>query len=105
MRAQPAHRTGAQETQRWSQRVTRESYALDLEPGVFTWDDPREIALSLKRSAEASARRKAAPFQSAMSMLNFYINRAGKALPDQRRQTLDQAKAELRRLFHREPGR
>ena len=69
---------------------------------MFTWDDPREIALSLKRSAEASTRRKAPPFQSAMSMLNFYINRAGKALPDQRRQTLDQAKAELRKLFRRE---
>ena len=70
---------------------------------MFTWDDPREIALSLKRSAEASTRRRAPPFQSAMSMLTFYINRAGKTLPDQRRQTLDQAKAELRKLFHREP--
>jgi hypothetical protein len=95
----------ANEAKRWSQRVTRESYALDLERGVFTWDDPREIALSLKRSAEASTRRKAPPFQSAMSMLSFYINRAGKMLPDQRRQTLDQAKAELRQLFYRKPGR
>ena len=102
LRARSASVTGADEAKRWSQRVTRESYALDLEPGVFTWDDPREIALSLKRSAEASTRRKAPPFQSAMSMVNFYINRAGKTLPDQRRQTLDQAKAELRKLFHRE---
>jgi Protein of unknown function (DUF3175) len=105
LRARSASVTGAQEAKRWSQQVTRESYALDLEPGVFTWDDPREIALSLKRSAEASTRRKAPPFQSAMSMLNFYINRAGKALPDQRRQTLDQTKAELRKLFRRELGR
>ena len=103
--ARSASVTGAEEAKRWSQRVTRESYALDLEPGVFTWDDPREIALSLKRSAEASTRRKAPSFQSAMSMLTFYVNRAGKTLPDQRRQTLDQAKAELRKLFHREPGR
>ena len=105
MRARSASVTGVAEAQRWSQRVTLESYALDLEPGVFTWQDPREIALSLKRSAEASTRRKAPPFQSAMSMLNFYINRAGKSLPDQRRQTLDQAKAELRKLFHPELGR
>ena len=105
LRAQSASVTVAEEAKRWSQRVTRESYALDLEPGVFTWDDPREIALSLRRSAEASTRRKAPPFQSAMSMLNFYINRPGKTLPDQRRQTLHQAKAELRKLFHREPGR
>ena len=103
--ARSAGVTGAEEAKRWSQRVTRESYALDLEAGVFTWDDPREIALSLKRSAETSTRRKAPPFQSAMSMLTFYVNRAGKTLPDQRRQTLDQAKAELRQLFHREPGR
>ena len=61
----------------WSGYVTKYSDALDLEEGVFTWDDPRKIARSLKRSAEASGRRKSAPFQSAMSMLNFYINRAG----------------------------
>jgi len=100
--ARSASVIGAEEAKRWSQRVTRESYALDLEPGVFTWDDPREIALSLKLSAEASTRRRARPFQSAMSMLNFYINRAGKTLPDQRRKTLDQAKTELRKLFRRE---
>ena len=72
---------------------------------MFTWDDPREIALSLKRSAEASTRQKAPPFRSAMSMPNFYVNRAGKTLPDRRRQTLDQTKAELRKLFPRELGR
>lgn len=83
----------------WSGRVTRESNALDLEGGVFTWDDPQRIAQSLKRSAETSARRKAKPFQSAMSMLNFYINRAGKNLPQKRKKVLEQAKAKLRQLF------
>lgn len=62
----------------WSAEVTKHSIALDLEEGVFTWKDPRKIAVSLKNSAENSTRRKAPPFQSAMSMLNFYINRAGK---------------------------
>lgn len=84
---------------RWSQRVTRESNALDLEPGVFTLDDPREIALSLKRSADASRRRKSTPFRSAMSMLTFYINRAGRQLPKDQRARLEQAKDELRALF------
>lgn len=83
----------------WSQEVTRTSNALDLEPGVFTWDDPVRIAQSLKRSAETSTRRKGTPLQSAMSMLNFYINRAGRNLPDERRQVLQRAKAELRRAF------
>ncbi len=83
----------------WSGRVTRESNALDLEAGVFTLKDPRQIASSLKRSAEKSRRRKAALFQSAMSMLNFYINRAGKNLSGQRRKILNQAKVELRTLF------
>ncbi|RMF95889.1 MAG: DUF3175 domain-containing protein [Gammaproteobacteria bacterium] len=87
---------------RWSQRVTETSNALDLEEGVFTWDDPRRIARSLKRSAEASKRRKAGPYQSAMSMLNFYINRAGRNLPAKRRKILEQAKQELRRLYGRE---
>ncbi len=87
----------------WSQEVTRSSNALDLEPGVFTWDDPRRIAASLKRSAEASTRRKAPPFQSAMSMLNFYINRAGRKLPPERRRVLEQAKDELRILYGRPP--
>jgi hypothetical protein len=90
---------------RWSQRVTRTSDALDLEPGVFTWHDPRRIARSLKRSAETSARRKADPYRSAMSMLTFYLNRAGKNLPAARRRTLERAKAELRRAFDRAPVR
>jgi hypothetical protein len=72
----------------WSGEVTRKSDALDLEPGVFTWDNPRRIAESLRRSAERSDRRKAAPFQSAMSMLNFFINRAGKNLPAKRKRVL-----------------
>lgn len=83
----------------WSGQVTKTSFALDLEKGVFTWDDPKKIADSLKRSAENSLRRKATPFQSAMSMLNFYINRAGKNLKPERKLILDQAKAELRKLF------
>jgi hypothetical protein len=88
---------------RWSQRVTRESNALDLEAGVFALRDPRAIARSLKRSALASRRRKADPFRSAMSMLTFYVNRAGKKLPAARRRTLQAAKGELRALFGREP--
>jgi hypothetical protein len=84
---------------RWTQRVTRESNALDLEPNVFTKDDPREIALSLKRSAEQSDRRKSDPYRSAMSMLTFYVNRAGRTLPQPRREKLEAAKEELRRLF------
>lgn len=84
---------------KWSGEVTRRSNALDLEEGVFTRKDPRRIATSLKHSAEASLRRKAHPFQSAMSMINFYINRAGKNLPAERRKVLDQAKEELRKLF------
>lgn len=87
---------------KWSQKVTKESDALDLEPGVFTKKDPREIAESLKRSAEASRRRKAEPFQSAMSMLNFYINRAGSSLSEERRSTLERAKIELRSIFDKE---
>lgn len=93
-----------QEQQRqryWSQEVTRTSNALDLEPGVFTWDDPARIAESIKRSAETSTRRKGTPLQSAMSMLNFYINRAGRGLPETRRQILERAKIELRRAFRR----
>lgn len=78
------------------------SNALDLERGVFTRNDPHEVALSLKRSAEASRRRKSDPFRSAMSMLNFHINRAGKNLAADRRRTLEQAKHELRVVFHRE---
>jgi hypothetical protein len=81
---------------RWSRQVAERSDALDLEPGVFSSDSPRQIALSLKRSAERSTRRKARPFQSAMSMLNLYINRAGRTLPARRRQVLERAKHELR---------
>ncbi len=83
----------------WSSKVTKESYALDLEEGVFTWKDPKKIALSLKESAEASQRRKAGPFQSAMSMLNFYINRAGKNLDKKQKEILEKAKQELRKEF------
>lgn len=86
---------------RWSAKVTETSDALDLEPGVFAGEDPTEIAASLKRSAERSQRRKGTPFQSAMSMLTFYINRAGKALPAARKRTLEKAKAALREQFHR----
>lgn len=84
---------------KWSAKVTGESNALDLDEGVFTWKDPKRIARSLKRSAEASTRRKAPPFRSAMSMLVFYINRAGKNLDDGQRQILEQAKEELRKLY------
>ncbi len=83
----------------WSGRVTKESNALDLEEGVFTFDDPKRIALSLKKSAEESNRKKGTEFQSAMSMLNFYINRAGKNLSEQRKNVLNKAKDELRRIF------
>lgn len=86
---------------KWSQKVTRESNALDLEEGVFTWKDPKKIAQSLKYSAEESTRRKARPFQSAMDMLTFYINRAGKNLPPQQRATLEKAKEQLRKLFNK----
>ena len=86
-------------TKNWSRYVTKHSFALDLEEGVFTWDDPRKIAVSLKKSAELSLNRKAEPFQSAMSMLNFYINRAGKNLKPTRKRILEQAKIKLRRLF------
>jgi hypothetical protein len=76
-----------------------QSDALDLDDGVFTWKDPKKIARSLKRSAEASTRRKAPPFRSAMSMLVFYINRAGKNLDERQKRILEQAKAELRKLY------
>jgi len=81
--------------------VTKRSGALDLESDVFTWNDPHRIALSLKRSAESSKRRKGTPYQSAMSMLNFYINRAGKNLPQKRKRILEKAKDELRDVFGR----
>jgi len=90
---------------RWSKRVTEHSNALDLESGVFSRADPRSIARSLKRSAERSRRRKADPFRSAMSMLTFYINRAGKKLSKQRLARLEAAKDELRALYGRAPRR
>ena len=88
-------------TKRWSAKVTRESNALDLEEGVFTWKDPVKIALSLKRSADSSKRRKTGSFRSAMSMLVFYINRAGSRLDASQNKVLQQAKDELRRLYGR----
>jgi hypothetical protein len=88
-------------TRKWSQEVTEHSDALDLQRDVFTWQDPKRIAASLKRSAEASHRRKAEPFRSAMSMLTFYINRAGKELSAKQKTVLEVAKDELRAQFGR----
>jgi len=87
---------------KWSKPVTETSNALDLEADVFSSASPRTVAASLKRSAERSNRRKVTPFQSAMSMLNFYINRAGRNLPASRKRVLTQVKSELRRMFGRE---
>ena len=87
---------------RWSQRVTKTSNALDLEPDVFAGTDSKAIARSLKRSAEHSTRRKSDPYRSAMSMLTFYINRAGKNLSQTRRDVLSRAKDELRAQFSRQ---
>jgi hypothetical protein len=84
---------------KWSARVTKESDALDLDQGVFTWKDPKRIARSLKQSAQHSHRRKSDPYRSAMSMLVFYLNRAGKNLPESRKVVLENAKDELRRQF------
>ena len=92
-----------QAKKKWSGEVTEHSDALDLQPHIFESDDPKAIARSLKRSAEASRRRKALPFRSAMSMLTFYINRAGKNLAASERQVLEAAKNELRKAFGREP--
>ncbi len=105
----PARRKSARKTaarskraaggKKWSARVMRESDALDLEQGAFRYRDPKRVARSLKASAERSKRRKAGPFQSAMSMLNFFINRAGRNLPASRKKVLTQAKTELRKLY------
>jgi hypothetical protein len=102
-RAKPSSpRAGARHSsRRWSGQVTKHSNALDLEQDVFKSKDPRKIALSLKRSAQRSTRRKGTPYQSAMSMLNFYINRAGKNLPKKQKRILENAKQELRDVFHR----
>ena len=91
----------ARKRKRWSQQVTETSSALSLEQGVFSKDDPRSIARSLKRSADRSQRRKSDPFRSAMSMLTFYINRAGKNLSKSRRKRLEAAKEELRNLYQK----
>jgi ribosomal protein L5 len=93
----------ARRTKRWSARVMRTSNALDLERGVFTQSSARAVARSLKRSAEHSRRRKSAPFRSAMSMLNFHINRAGHGMSRSRRKLLERAKDELRQLYGRKP--
>ena len=93
---------GTTANKRWSGEVIKHSNALDLDPGVFTHSNPREVALSLKRSAEVSQRRKGTAFQSAMSMLTFYINRAGKDLSQQQKHVLERAKDELRKAFGRE---
>jgi hypothetical protein len=98
-----ANEHGQGDPRRWSGRVMKTSNALDLEPGVFTQRSPQAIAASLKRSALASRRRKAEPFQSAMSMLNFHINRSGRSLGAERRRILERAKKELRKLFGRAP--
>jgi hypothetical protein len=91
--------TRSKKGRKWSAAVMKRSEALDLEPGVFTKKNPSEIALSLKRSAMRSKRRKGTPFQSAMSMLNFHINRAGKGLTAIQKTRLGRAKGELRKLF------
>ena len=88
-------------SRRWSAEVTRNSRALVLDSDVFTWDSPKRIAASLERSAEKSRARKSEPYRSAMSMLTFYINRAGKSLSATRKKTLEAAKDELRRQFGR----
>ena len=100
-----AHATKAKQTgttKRWSHQVMEHSDALDLEHGVFAQEDPKKIAASLKRSAEHSARRKAGAYRSALSMLTFYINRAGRTLPKTQRERLERAKGELKRQFGRE---
>ena len=89
---------------KWSKDVTEHSNALDLDRDVFTRKDPHSIALSLKHSAEHSRRRKSSPYRSAMSMLTFYINRAGKDLDPKQKGVLEDAKDELRKVFHREPA-
>lgn len=89
-------------THKWSQNVTRNSNALDLDREVFAGHDPKAIAASLKHSAETSHRRRTTPFRSAMSMLTFYINRAGEQLDPKQKRVLEQAKEELRSAFGKE---
>jgi hypothetical protein len=95
----PAKSRGSHTPRRWSAGVTKRSNALDLDADLFTWKNPRSIARSLKRSAEQSRRRKSSPYRSAMSMLTFYINRAGKNLPAKQRKVLEDAKDVLREEF------
>ena len=89
----------AKEKRKWSKEVTEHSHALNLESGVFTWHDPLKIAKSLQQSAIRSHNRKGSPYQSAVSMLNFYINRAGKNLSHEQKKILEQSKLELKKLF------
>ena len=96
-------RTHTRKTRSWSRPVTENSHAMDLEPEVFKKPSARAVAQSVKRSAEHSHTRKSTPFRSAMSMLNFYVNRAGSKLPDSERDKLARAKDELRKLFKRPP--
>lgn len=103
-RTAPRTPAAGRRPQRWSQAVTETSRALDLEAGVFSWDDPRRIARSLKASADHSRRRKTSAFASAMSMLNFYVNRAGRKLPARQRRVLERAKDELRALCGKSRG-
>ena len=93
--------TATRTPRNWSRAVSEHSNALDLEPGVFTWDDPLRIARSLKHSADSSSRRKRDPYASAMAMLCFYLNRAGRQLSQERRLVLERSKVELRRLYGR----
>jgi Protein of unknown function (DUF3175) len=103
-RERPAMTLRGRRARRWSQRVTERSNALDLEPGVFTLEDPEEIARSLMRSAVASRRRRSPAFRSAMSMLTFYVNRAGRNLSRRDRARLEAAKQALRSLYGRPPA-
>ena len=94
-----SRRRPSSKTRKWSSQVTKHSNALDLPKGIFQKDDPSAIARGLKRSAEQSHRRKASPFRSALSMLTFYINRAGRNMSARRRRVLEQAKGRLREMY------
>ncbi len=98
----PKKRSSKKTPRKWSRKVNETSNAMDLEQNVFKGNDPKKIAQSVKRSASKSKRRKASPYQSAMSMLNFYINRGGKNLSASKKKVLEQSKDELRKLFDRE---
>ena len=100
-KAKSSYKSGAKK-RKWSKQVTEYSNALDLKQGIFAGNDPEKIAKSLRHSAVHSHRKKGTPYQSAMSMLNFYINRAGKNLPESKKHTLEKAKAELRKVFHKD---